>query len=297
MNLEQDILLGIVSYNPNIQTLCQSLETILSQCDVKIVIVDNGSANIQEIESHCNNMCKIIRNSTNFGIAYALNKIGIEANRGAYKYFLTLDQDSIIGNLFFSTIKELIESSVFDNEDIGIICPFIERNGDFIKSDKMYFTQSAITSGSLVVTECWKRIGGFWNFLFIDEVDHEFCYRMRQNGYKILKSDSYCIHHVIGEPDNNRKKVLGHEFNPTNHSPFRRYYMTRNSIIMLYLYPKEKDPFPHRIQMMLRIFVSITFCEKEKVQKYKAMVNGISDALKWILTYKRSNNIPGKDIT
>lgn len=295
MKLEQDILLGIVTYNPDICRLCQSLEIIASQSMCNILIVDNGSENIEEIEKHCTNMCKIIRNNANLGIAYALNQIGMEANNSDYKYFLTLDQDSMIGDSFFSTIKGIIESSIYEN--IGIICPYIDRYGDYIKSDNMYFTQSAITSGALVVTEYWKRIGGFWNYLFIDEVDHEFCYRMRQNGYKILKSNAYCIHHIIGEPDNNRKNVFGHEFHPTNHSAFRRYYMTRNSILMLYLYPKEKKPFPHRLQMMLRIFVSITLCENEKVRKYKAMFNGIVDALKWILTHKRTNAIPGKDIT
>ena len=150
-----------------------------------------------------------------------------------------------------------------------------------LKKNKLVTEEKVIiTSGSLVLTSAWKNIKGFWEYLFIDEVDHEFCYRLRAYGYRIIQIQSCCIDHIIGTP--NEKKILGHHFNPTHHTPTRRYYMTRNSILMLYLYPHEKEPFPNRIQMLFRIFISITMCETQRIKKYKAMTRGCVDALYWI---------------
>lgn len=280
-----NILVGIVTYNPEIERLSRNLRKLNKQEMNKIVIVDNGSSNIKEIEKIAKEQCCIKKNTINMGIAYALNQIGQEAEKYKCQFFLTLDQDSIVDNQFLKKTLEIINST--DLNSIGMICPYINRYNDFVCQNRVEYVESAITSGSLVLTKVWKEIGGFWNYLFIDEVDHEFCYRMKKYGYKILKNYTCCINHIIGEPDANMKVVLGHKFHPTNHSPFRRYYMTRNSILMLYLYPNEKDPFPHRIRMLIRIFISISLCEKEKIKKYKAMYNGIKDAFIWIIGHKK----------
>lgn len=279
--MDKYFLAGIVTFNPYIPNLTRNIQLLKRQGITDIFIVDNGSDNINEIETTLSDECYIQKNNSNMGIAHALNQIGKKAEQDLYTYFFTFDQDSIVSETFIEKTKEVIAS--YSQSDIGMICPYINRHNDFIPKSEIEYINCAITSGSLVSTYAWKTINGFWEYLFIDEVDHEFCYRLRRKGFKIIFNQNCCIQHVIGNPDKNSRIILGHKFHPTNHSPFRRYYMTRNSILMLYLYPEEKEPFPHRIQMILRIFVSITVCEEEKLRKYKAIAKGIRDACYWIL--------------
>lgn len=270
------VLAGIVSYNPDIERFKKNIDNISKQV-YKVIIIDNGSRNvvqINEITRQIENV-EIIINSQNKGIAYALNQIGEYAKKNNIPFFLTLDQDSIADSNLVENLLEIMGDNV-----VGIACPYINRYNDFKRSLRNLEVKVTITSGSLVRTECWEKVGGFWNYLFIDEVDHEFCYRLRKCGYKIVCSYGTCIYHIIGAPK--EKNILGHKFHPTNHSAFRRYYMTRNSILMLYIYPKESEPFKHRINMIFRIAISILCCEDDKVSKYIAMMKGIKDALLWI---------------
>lgn len=280
--MDNQTLAGIVTYNPDLDRLKDNLKAICSQVS-KILIVDNGSNNYDEIESFKNSYSnlKILRNDMNVGIAKALNQIGDFADYNGFKFFLTLDQDSIAcGNL----VEEL--KSCFKDDCIGMVCPYINRKNDYQFNNQVYEVFSCITSGCMVNTYAWKSIDGFWEYLFIDEVDHEFCYQLRANGYKILQTERVSIDHIIGEPS--VKVVLGHKFHPTNHSAFRRYYITRNCILMKLLYPNEHYPFNKRYLMLFRIFVSTLMCEKNKCKKIKAMFNGLKDALAW---YKNNKYI------
>ena len=269
------VLAGIVTYNPDLERLKLNLEAICIQV-AETAIIDNGSQNIKDIlsliEGYDN--VAVIENKNNRGIAVALNQIGDIADKQGYDYFITLDQDSVASS---SLVEELY--SLFKNGSIGAVCPYIDRKNDFIAEDKVEEVKTAITSGEMVRTSVWKEIGGFWEYLFIDEVDHEFSYQIRRKGYIIVQTYTVSIKHIIGVPSS--KKVLGHQFNPTNHSAFRRYYIARNNVIMQHLFPKEKEPFPHRYIMLMRIVISILFCEKEKVAKIGAILIGIKDAAIW----------------
>ena len=272
---KETVLAGIVTYNPNMERLKLNLDAICNQVSV-VAIIDNGSKNIEKIisltEGYDN--IEVVCNASNRGIAAALNQIGDLAAAKKKEFFITLDQDSVAD---CSLATELYLS--FFDETVGAACPYINRKNDFIANDKRKKVKVAITSGEMVRTSVWEEIGGFWEYLFIDEVDHEFSYQIRQRGYTIIQTNTVAINHIIGEPLS--KKVLGHQFNPTNHSAFRRYYIARNDVIMKHLFPEEKEPFPHRYKMLMRIVISILFCEQEKASKIGAIFRGIRDAIIW----------------
>lgn len=273
--MSEKTVAGIITFNPEINRLKDNLTGIYNQVD-KVIIIDNASENINEIEALESTYLnlEIIRNQKNSGIAKALNQIGGFADDNGYVYFLTLDQDSVANIGLVTELK-----NCFIDESVGMACPYINRYDDYVFRDKTTEVFSCITSGSLVKTDVWKQINGFWEYLFIDEVDHEFCYHMRECGYKIIQSERTSIDHIIGVPT--EKVVLGHVFHPTNHSAFRRYYITRNCILMKLLYPDEKHPFCRRYDMLFRIFVSTLVCEEYKIKKIKAMICGAKDAFTW----------------
>lgn len=276
----ENVLAGIVTYNADIVRLRLNIEAIYKQVK-EVLVIDNGSNNvipiIDLVDKYNNVNLKL--NNENKGIAVALNQIGDFAVEKEVEFFLTLDQDSVADD---NLVGELLAS--FESDSIGMTCPYINRKNDFISSNSKHEVKTAITSGAMVKTSVWKEIGGFWEFLFIDEVDHEFSYQIRKNGYSILQTNSVAINHIIGNPFS--KKILGHQFNPTNHSAFRRYYIARNNLIMQHLYPEEKEPFQHRYRMLMKMTISILFCENNKVSKIRAICRGIKDAIIWSIKNK-----------
>lgn len=273
--MNQNILAGIVTYNPCIDRLKKNIDSISHQVS-DVVIIDNGSSNIEEIQSmliSCSN-AKIVCNEFNRGIAAALNQIGDVAYEKNKEFFITLDQDSI-------SDEKLVEKlySVLENNSIGIACPYINRHGDFSSADVKREVKTAITSGSMVRTKAWTEVGGFWEYLFIDEVDHEFCYQLRRKGYGIVQTNAVAIDHIIGTPFS--KKIMGHTFHPTNHSAFRRYFISRNNLIMAHLFPDEKEPFGNRYMMLIRMTISIILCEDRKLEKTASICKGVKDGIIW----------------
>lgn len=281
---KKEVLAGIVTYNPDVKVLIQNILCLYKQ-NTKILVVDNGSSNYREImAASINYQVELILNGRNFGIAAALNTIGEYAFNNNYKWFLTLDQDTIVSENLVNTLLDLST----EHERTGIVAPYINRKGDYVSSYATKKVPVVITSGSLTNTNVWKKIGGFWEFLFIDEVDHDYCYRLNKNGYSIFQTDRVKVDHRIG--NQSTKKILFHTFHPTNHSAFRRYFETRNSIIMAHLYPDEKEPFHHRYFMIIRIFISVLCCESDKKNKIRSMLKGINDANKWLINNKDKNS-------
>ncbi len=308
--MKEEVLAGIVTRNPEMGALKRNLEAIAPQVG-RVVIVDNGSANVEEIQRLAEEIqrraemvsagnpireeelkgsgarlireeglnvsgVKLIRNGKNKGIAFALNQIGDEAEREGMPFFLTLDQDS-------TAAADLAEklAALFSDPAVGGASPYIDV-GDPEKSVRKTGVEeipTAISSGCMVRTELWKKIGGFWDFLFIDEVDHEFCFQIRRQGYKIVRRHDTAIIHELGETF--VKTVFGHKFTPNNHSAFRRYYIARNNVILAHLYPEEKGAFAHRYRMLFRMMISILVCEEKKEEKIRAILRGIRDGWAW----------------
>ena len=280
------VLAGIVTYQPDLRRLRENIEAIVPQAD-RVVIVDNESGNLQAVRELVSGYPEVslICNGRNEGIAFAMNRIGDAAKEAGAEYFMTLDQDSVAGEKVVAGLTEL-----FSDETVGGASPYIHTETDPRPEETVQELRTAISSGFMVRTVLWEAIGGFWEFLFIDEVDHEFCFQIRRKGYRILRRNDVEIVHSLGETQ--RKKVLGHTFTPNNHSAFRRYYIARNSVIMKHLYPEEETgAFAHRYRMLGRMMVSILVCEEQKGKKIRAMLRGIRDGRSWC---RRNAGIGGR---
>ena len=208
MSNNQSIIAGIVSFNPEINRLANNISAIALQVE-RVIVIDNGSKNVKKIKElveHFPNV-ELKELSLNKGIAYALNLIGDYAVQNNSNYFITLDQDTIVAENMVDKFKDYL-----DYENVGIICPYVDLNHDFIPNNSISEVKTAISSGCLNSTKVWQAIGGFWEYLFIDEVDHEYCYQVRRIGKRILRVNNTAINHILGNPL--EKKFLGHIFHP-----------------------------------------------------------------------------------
>lgn len=265
-----NICAGIVTYNPELIRLKENIESIQKQVS-KIIIVDNGSKNYNELEKcifTCKTNYEIIKNKENFGIAKALNQLCEKAIEDNYKWIITLDQDSIAPN----NLVEKLEKNISD--EVAIISPnIVYRNNEkfSIRKNGIEYVEWVITSASLTNLKLWKKIK-FDEKLFIDGVDRDYCIRANQLGYKIIKDYDVELVHELGNLK--CRKILGRTIYVTNHSAIRKYYMVRN---VIYLDKKlnENRRFSH---IGKNIIKTIAF-EKDKIQKIKSIFKGIKDGI------------------
>lgn len=271
------IVAGITLFNPDIEILGKNIAAIVNQVD-GLVCVDNGSKNFDEIQQKVLSKFPTVvveKNSENLGIAKALNQMFLFAKSVKADWVLTLDQDSICPDNIIEEFKKHL-----DTPDLGSLCPNImDRNyesKDFVKvEEETTYVNGCITSASLTPVKAWEEVGGFLEELFIDFVDHDFCAKLVEHGYKILRVNKVVLNHEMG----NGKTVsfLGSKITVLNHSVFRKYYMARNWI---YYMKAHKDVIPvakERIKFVF-FFVKTFLYEENRFEKMKVMFRGVRDA-------------------
>lgn len=261
---------GIVSYNPDIQKLKDAIYSIAYQVH-EVVVVDNGSNNVDEIcavIAQLQENITLIKNIKNLGIAAALNQIMTFARDNGYDWAITLDQDSICPNNLIDV------QGCYIDENVAVIAPYIEYKGNeeyYHNDHKVHEVSWVITSASLTNVHVWSEIDGFDEALFIDGVDEDFCIRAGIRGYKIIKNNNAVIIHELG---NLRcKKILGKTIHITNHNPKRIYYMVRNCI-----YLDKKLRTNRSLEETIKIIIKVILFEDNKIAKlhniYLAIIDG-----------------------
>lgn len=269
---------GIVLFNPNIKRLSENINAVIVQCN-HLYLVDNGSSNVEEVfnllKEYDQSKISLICNKINLGIATALNQFTITAMKDGYEWILTLDQDSVSPS---NIIKEFEKYITYQN--IGMLCPVInDRNkGEEIKIKESYSEiNECITSGSLLNIEAWNNIGGFDENMFIDGVDFDICYRLRQSGYKILCIQSVILLHELGRIEYHR--FLFWRVLVKNHSAFRKYYIARN---IIYTAKKRRSTLlvVKGLLQEIKMLGIVALYEEDKLNKSKSVFRGINDGFK-----------------
>ncbi len=267
---------GIVTFNPDIERLEENVSAISKQVPV-VVIFDNGSQNIVDIESMIliYKNVELLKSNLNVGIAAALNKLmqwGLEQN---YIWMLSLDQDSVCDEHYVTDIKAYfnVETS------LGIVAPVIvDRSVGIVGHNpkKAYsYVNTCITSGACSKIEAWKKIGGYDEKMFIDSVDFEYCYRMRKYGYGVIQVKNVQLLHQLGESQ--KRRFLFLKVDVTGHSPFRKYFIARNNVY----YPLKHHLWLHFFRGNLRnirLIVLVVLYESNKKDKIRSICKGWKDA-------------------
>lgn len=262
-----------VLYHPD-KEIISNIFSYLNQIE-HLYIVDNSDVInpiVNKLKEHSN--ITFIENSENIGIASALNLSAKKAIEEGYDLLLTMDQDSTISNnLVSNMVKEFAK-----DEKIGIIAPFVVHmeNPKEPDNQRLEKVMVAMTSGCLISLRAYKEIGGFLDEFFIDYVDNEFCLRMNVYGYNVYQLNSVKVFHRLGAIES--KNFIFRKVFPTNHSPLRWYYRTRNR---LYFYKNYKKYYPDYIRfdkvVFFKDFIKILLYEKDKIKKINMIILGYYD--------------------
>jgi rhamnosyltransferase len=240
----------IIWYNPrylNKNFVRKNIETYLNYFQ-NVIIIDNSESDNEDILP----AGKIIYlpNFENLGIARALNQGCKKAIEIGYKWVLTMDQDSCWenddlqrylaevekfaicdkNNISFSPDMVIESFSVLSdikkyikNKIKKIISKWRNDSKENITKKEYVFVNRVMTSGNIINLTIWENINGFNEHLFIDEVDHEFCYRLRNQGYNIIKINICKMYHFLGI--SSKRYFFPH---CCRHEGIRLYYIMRN---------------------------------------------------------------------
>ncbi|HAT4202276.1 TPA: glycosyltransferase family 2 protein [Clostridium perfringens] len=274
----------VVTYNIG-KKFYECFDSVINQVEF-VVIVDNGSDKetinvLKGLESQSN--VKVIYNFENLGIATALNKGVKYAIKNKYEWILTMDNDSRATTNMVSSMLEWYKELGNKNNVVSIFPEYIEKYSIKDKENcfsklcdyKFQYISFDNTSGNLVKSSVFEKIGLFREDFFIDSVDHDFCLRIKKNNYKLAKIKGVKLLHSLG----NTKTInlLGKRVNCSNHSALRRYYITRNRCIMRKLYKYDKEYIKYDRKTFLNENIKILLFEKDKLNKIKMSLRGYKD--------------------
>lgn len=290
VNNDVSICAVIVTYNPDKSTLFALISNIKDQVE-SLVIIDNAS------DCKFTELCKLdnifyIQNSSNLGLATALN-IGIEwAFKSLATHVILFDQDSLpdttMVNQLLHAEQHLVDMGIkvaavgpnsFDVKSgktgsvIGEEWAFTKRK---IKPDFENFIEAAylMSSGQLIRIDVLKKIGLMKSELFIDAIDIEWSLRARFHGFRSFVVVDEIMRHNLGDKSVGVGSVIKYI-----HSPERHYYIIRNALLLC-KYPEI--PLKWKITDIIktvRRFVAYPLLCDRPCTHLKWMIRGLRDGL------------------
>lgn len=279
----------VVLYNPDLELLTPALYSLLSQVD-EICLIDNTPlqnisqkfARISQIHYIALGENKGIAAAQNIGIKYFINK--------NFDFVIFSDQDSYTTE---GVVNKLMDAYILlNNKGVSIAAigtrainkqtntPYPSKSKELEKPREVPLGNitecySIISSISLVPIAAFKLVGGFDEGLFIDGVDHEWCWRAwHTNKLRTFIANDAKITHMFGEGD----KRLGTR-TVAIASPFRVYYQYRN-----FIWLKRRDYTPkywikkNAVKYLIKLFY-FPLMVQPRTSYLRNIIKGIRDGV------------------
>ena len=275
----------VTIYNPDFSHLENLINILLKQTEM--VVICNNSDSSQGLEKfEGQTSIHVINFGGNLGIAKA-QTIGMEwaFNNGA-DFILQMDQDSTPHEDMVEQLMQCYQDMSDEGLNPGLIGvqDYDRVTGEINQArvkkgipinENYYDVDSTLSSGSLIPKKAWETVGGMRDDLFIDAVDHEYCWRLRHAGYKVIRNKKALLAHRLGD---GRFKIMN-LVSVGMPSPFRHYYATRNIFLLL----KEKHvPLFWKISSLIKLSGKVVFYPiflPQGKQRFSFFVKGIRDGI------------------
>ena len=217
------------------------------------------------------------------GISYGLNQGWQYAKTHGYDIVMTMDQDSK-----FEDFNTYLNHTLDKWEQEGFCLCGPTPNLHTRKDRLSGYTKciATITSGMLVPIELMNIANGYCTDFFVDGIDFEFSYHLREKGYDTYIDNESNLIQVFGTPQ--YKRILGIKIHAYGYSPFRLYGVFRNHIIIWRRYHYPGVLMRHIIKHYLINYVltGVLLVESNKREKMKAVFKGIVDGFRFNIKQK-----------
>lgn len=234
----------VVTYHPTPENI-RNLPQIARQFGT-LYVVDNGSPEPTrrslELLANSNSCFTFISLRENVGLAAGMNA-GMKAARAdGYSWVALFDQDTEVCPDYASHVGTAMRDggvgdrvALFAPRHIHPVTGEDSAYSPIIhKSERFSEIAATITSGSILDSTIHERLGGFAEELFIDFVDYEYSFRLRENGWRQIQINNLKLIHQVGESA--KRCILGIPVKLNLHSPLRHYFIMRNRIVLLKRY-------------------------------------------------------------
>ncbi len=281
----------VILFHPDITEVTRNIKSYIGFVEVMYIIdntdPNNAALQIQDALTNISGKVIYIRNNQNEGIGKALNKAALLAVENGYNWLLTMDQDSWFKEEQLEQYRINAAKLIAEISSLAVLSPSFKQPVKLNITDITYQEVDAtITSGSLIQLNTWKEIGGYNEDFFIDEVDHEYCYRAKQHGYKIIAFENIYLEHALG-----KETITGYfgfiaKSKRIIHAPFRLYFMVRNYLLVREKYqaifPSE---FKIRNQQLFTTIKNNLLFEGNFFKNFQSIIKAYRD-----FRNKRNNN-------
>ncbi|GGW72844.1 glycosyltransferase family 2 protein [Alteromonas halophila] len=272
----------IILYYPDLAH-CNALLTALQKANVPAVLVDNSPTSHKQAFSGAYHYLHFPDNA---GIAKAQNE-GLKYLCGQhFSHAVLLDQDSHLDGQMIARLSDHFQT--LNKRQIrvaalgpSILCSFTDRpvqakvQTPRPVSESLSEVSQLIASGMMIPLSVLPEIGLKEEGLFIDGVDHEWCWRARAKGYRVFQAVDVLMPHRQGD---DRKRLLGIEFKIG--APIRLYYQARNVLLLVRRsYVPRYWKLRNLVALPIRYLVNRWyFPEGRKRGRY--LMTGVKDGLK-----------------
>lgn len=243
---------AVVLFNPSDEDI-DSLAAIAAW-DLRVVAVVNAIGPAQKERLSACHAVSVMENAANLGLARALNQaIGHAMDAGA-RYVLMLDQDSRPTLDMIDRLAAAAAMAEQEGRALACVAPLLrDRKADVGGGGggrDLAGGPTFATSGTMLTRRAWQEVGPMLEPLFIDGIDHEWCFRAQAAGFETVLVRDAVMQHDMGEAAIN---LMG-RFRPVHRSPIRHYFIVRN---ILWLAGKRYIPIRWRMIELLKLFYRI----------------------------------------
>lgn len=280
----------ITAFNPPVE-LADRVASMLEQFGA-VAVVDDGSTEGTGVLAQAERLGAIvIRRGKNEGIGAALNA-GIAAllsRHSGLSYLVTFDQDSEPPAGLLHKYEDARQRALADGVPVGAISPHSVSGSRVVSLGGSHgYTEVAepIQSGLLISRAVLDAVGRFDEGLFIDGVDTDFYWRMRQAGFHAVAAPDVALEHSLGTRSEARLfgrtlRIRNRPLELMQSAPFRYYYIGRNRMHLLRRYFRAEPRWMLRgLALDLRHVVVVGLLGTERKQRLRYFVKGTADGLR-----------------
>lgn len=258
----------VVLYNPTEDEI-KNINSYIPNVD-RAVIVDNSAQNNEKIvELLINDKSKIqyFSKQENMGLCKALN-IGIKLlEESGCDWALLFDADSKLGSDIVTEYKKAIED--YKGKQVALFTPVhVFDRSNAVPYSGYKNVDWSMTSGWLINIEIFEKQNGFFEELFVDGLDMDYCFKSHENGYLLIECGKAVINHHPAETRN----CLGFKYGIA--SPYRYYMQARQLIWCWKRYKKTRIFFVY-----LYKWAKVLLLFDHKIDYIKSMAKGTSDGV------------------
>lgn len=274
----------VVLYHPT-RSEVENIATYSDEVDY-LVIVDNSEDSHEKLLGEVvgiKDHIQYISHVENIGLCKALNEgIAILKNHGC-NWTIVFDADSKAHADVFTIYKDIL-NQYKDIENVALFAPQHSFDRNVKEKYKGYKeVKWAMTSGWMLNCSVFEKIGGFFEPLFVDGLDMDYCYKAAEYGYKVMEVGEAIIEHHPAETK--ELVLLGKTFKYGWASPYR-YFMQARCLTWTSLRYKQKRD----ILVYLYKWFKVLFLFNEKKKYISEMIKGTKEGRRLYRQYKENSS-------